>query len=81
MLTCTEVCAQLGETCVEDGCACDTTVHGAADQCASQAGIADYSGQACDEVIPIVITDNGGDGDGDSGGGPAWIYCCCTLSS
>jgi hypothetical protein len=66
MLTCNEVCAQIGETCIAHGCASgETTAHGGRDVCPGDSFLSDWTSQACDELIPDL---------------EAWISCCCTLS-
>jgi hypothetical protein len=66
MLTCTEVCAQIGETCVANGCASDeTAAHGHEDLCPSNLSLKGFTNQACDELIPALGVK---------------VSCCCTLS-
>lgn len=66
MLTCDEVCAQIGETCIANGCASgETAAHGGDSICPSHVELTGFTDQACDELIPDL---------------DVWISCCCTLS-
>jgi hypothetical protein len=68
MLTCDQVCAQIGETCVANGCASgETTAHGDPDFCAGGSFLGGFTNQACDAIIPNPFSG-------------AKITCCCTLS-
>jgi len=65
VLTCDEVCAGLGRSCVARACAGgETSVEGVGEQCPSGSlEITDHSNQDCDEPIPM----NGNN-----------VECCCS---
>jgi hypothetical protein len=69
MTTCDDVCAQLGETCVENGC--DGGTYTGGNTCPAPGEYENATPFACDQPVPM------GEGTEDF---PYGVSCCCTRS-
>jgi hypothetical protein len=65
-VTCTDVCASIGKTCVENGCN-NSTVVGGAEDCPAPGDFGSFYDQPCDQALPESDT-------------PASYDCCCTRT-